>query len=83
MASETYAQRILRERPTHTKGGTPVTISIGAKNRVYIHTPGSTYVAADAPVLFGWPRTGRRRTKAPLTLVHKGYTYVRTVKVKQ
>lgn len=84
MVSETYAQRALRERPIRTKSGMPVTIVVNNNGKVYAHTAsGSVYVPSDFPTLFGWKRYGIRVKKAPLTLKHKGYTYIRTVKAKQ
>jgi hypothetical protein len=77
MDNETYTERLLRERPTHTKGGRPVEI-VHSHGKVYVHTAsGSVYVSSDFPQLFGWPRTGRRKAKAPMTLNHKGYKYLR------
>ncbi len=89
-ATETYRERILRERPTHTKGGTPIEIKpdgsavITRTGRAWNRRGYSVYVPCDYPALFGWERTGRvgrKAKKAPVLLTHRGYKYLRTVKV--
>lgn len=83
--SETYAERLLRERPTHTKGGTPIEIvQHGSKVYVYTYTGrsrngmSSCYCPCDFPQLFGWERIGSRdAVKPPLVIKHRGYKYVR------
>ena len=77
-----YVERVLRERPTHTKGGTPVEIDpSGSYVRTMRHGArngsNSVYVPCDYPALFGWARTGGSKPKAPLIIKHRGRRYLR------
>lgn len=78
-----YVERVLRERPTHTKGGTPVEISPDGRTvrtytgRDFYGRGYSVYVPCDYPALFGWQRTGRQAVKPPMIIKHKGRRYLR------
>lgn len=87
--AESYTERLLRERPTHTKGGTPITIE-RHRGRVYVITNTgqsrsgrpSVYCPGDFPDLFGWKRTGSKRTAPPLFIVYKQHKYLRLLKTR-
>ena len=78
-----YVERLMRELPTHTKGGTPITILKGGQ---YVETNtsrsrngmSSVYVPCDYPKLFGWPLVGgNQKQRPPLLINHKGRKYLR------
>ena len=81
---EQYIQRLLKERPTHTKGGYPVEIGPEGKH-VKTHTGRdwygngySLYLPLDYPALFGWDRgPDPRKQKPPLLIKHRGHKYLR------
>lgn len=80
--SSLYRDRLLREMPTHTKGGIPIeidpsgnyvrTLRNGARNGSH-----SVYTLCDYPNLFGWERVGHQKQPAPLIIKHKGRRYLR------
>lgn len=80
--SSEYRDRLLREMPTHTKGGTPVeidpsgnyvrTLRNGARNGSH-----SVYTLCDYPRLFGWDRVGNKRKKAPAIIYYRRRPYLR------
>lgn len=80
--SSQYRDRLLREMPTRTTGGTPVeidpsgnyvrTLRNGARNGSH-----SVYTLCDYPKLFGWSRAGNNKTKPPLIIKHKNRKYLR------
>lgn len=80
--SSQYRDRLLREMPTHTKGGTPVeigpsgnyvrTLRNGARNGSH-----SVYTLCDYPKLFGWDPVGHQSKKPPLIINHRNRRYLR------
>ena len=80
--SSQYRDRLLREMPTHTKGGTPIeidpsgnyvrTLRNGARNGSH-----SVYTLCDYPKLFGWDLVGHQSKKPPLIINHRNRRYLR------
>lgn len=87
--SHLYVQRVLREKPKTTKGGTPIEITKdgwGIITRTGRSRNGdySYYLPIDYPQLFGWDRDDFKAKKPiPLPVIeHKGYYYTRGRKIK-
>lgn len=80
--SSVYRDRLLREMPTHTKGGTPVeidpsgnyvrTLRNGARNGSH-----SVYTLCDYPKLFGWDTAKPKAKKPPAIIYYRRRPYLR------